>query len=175
MTKKVPKTKKPKFDYKELMKEVINPYRQTLVIKARECKSEDFTPKYVAGVELPVLVHSTFIREDEPITKLYILPKWRDIISKLSPNSTKLFTFIAYELESNSEIIWINVARFQKEFEVKSINTYKKSVIELQQKNIINPVAGYKNVYWINPQIFWRGDRPGTFPDNTTIRKLPKE
>ena len=138
-----------------------------------------------------VLVRSTYLVEDEDISKFYTQPQLRSMVGSLSSSATKLFVYIGYELKSNCPLIWINYKMYMREFSEGSwlmdkkiykkrisINTYKKALQELQDKNMLKPFnkddEKYKDVYWINPQFFWNGKRHKVFPDNSIIRRLPK-
>ena len=85
---------KPNLD----ISKTVNPYLQTLVIKARQ--KTDFDAKDKDNNYVKYLV------EDETITKVYTQSKLRLDISNLSPAATKLFTFIMYELEYNNPVLW---------------------------------------------------------------------
>lgn len=173
---------KPNIDLEKLLLTVKNPFEGVLVVKVKEFTSMGSfdNPELHEGI----LIHSKYLIEDEPCSKVYTQSQLRHLVAALSPAATKLFVFMMYELEKNKPYVWINYSRYVREFKEGneliadknnkkkiSINTYKKALNELDAKLIIKPVTGYKDTYWINPQVFWSGNRITSFPNRVVKRK----
>ena len=108
--------------------------------------------------------------EKENITKLYTKAENRLIISMLSSNAQRLYIWVAYELECGKDYLWVNKQRFMEENHIKSVNTYKTGLEELIRYNLLCPTSeAKKGYYWINPRLFFCGNRPNKYPNNIEI------
>ena len=101
-------------------------------------------------------------------TRLYISTAFRLSAMKLNYSELRLFVWISYEMEQNKDYLWINVKRFLEESGMV-LNTYKASVIGLCKKGYIYEVADIKDVYWVNPSVFFNGNRVRQFPKNVVV------
>lgn len=96
--------------------------------------------------------------ENQDFTKVYKENKQnRDLLLTLSREANWLFTFIAYEIETGKDYLWINKALFLEKTKLRS-NDYSKAIRELIVKDIIK-VTLYKEVYCVNTSFIYSGDR----------------
>lgn len=146
---------KPQFQEEELG---INPFIQNLEILVRTVDREGEYRK-----EDDVLVPVTFELEYLPSSKIYCDAIRRKIISNCGPNSVKLFMWIVYDIKYGEDFIWLNKTRYMEETST-SKNTLVKAINELHRYCIINPTI-IKDVYWINPDFFFKGSRVNKYPD----------
>lgn len=102
--------------------------------------------------------------EATPFVKLYVTSERRLIISKLSTASKELFLWIMLEVDAGKDALWINKERFMLENNT-SLNTYKKGMDELIRYAFLAYTV-VREVYWINPDFFFRGDRVSKYPNN---------
>lgn len=116
-----------------------------------------------------IVVPRESIREKQQSTKLYYCPGCKDIIYNLKPGAKDLWVWILYNLEQGHDYLWINVPRYMQKLEVKSINTYKIAIQGLIRYSIIAS-SGIKDVYWINPNLFFSGDRISKFEKNVIVK-----
>jgi len=151
------KYKKPVFDYKKLG---INPCCNSLEIPVNEIVFKDFYMKDEEGI----LTTAKKEVEATPFTKLYVTSERRLIMSKLSPAAKELFLWVMLEIDSGRDALWINKERFMLENET-SLNTYKKALEELIRYSFL-AFTIVKDVYWINPDFFFKGDRVSKYPKN---------
>jgi hypothetical protein len=98
-----------------------------------------------------------FELENDISVRVYVSADRRKRLNALSPNSTKLLNWCFQEFDSNKDWFWLNKQRYMDETGV-AYNTYKKSVKELQDNNLILKTS-YNDVFWINPHYFFRGNR----------------
>ena len=123
-----------------------------------------------------ILLHKQYYFEREPYIKLYNNTIHRKLLANLSGNSIKLLFWLMYRIKRNQDYIKIDKTAYLKENKINSINTYKAAIKELQINLIICP-AIIKDHYFINPCIFFAGNRIKYYPENVVIytpKKLPK-
>lgn len=120
--------------------------------------------KGVADIEL----------EYEKFTKLFTGSDKRKVLSQLSAPAKGLFLWLIYELESGKDYLWVNRERFMEETNINSVNTYKSGVAELVKKKLI-AASLIKDVFWINPRLFFCGSRINKYPDNVEVYVPKKE
>lgn len=107
--------------------------------------------------------------EADKFTKVYGNTEYRQLVSLLSSGAKSLYLWLLYEAESGRDWIWINKKRYMKENLVSSLNTYKKAIEELGKVAIINKHHKYRDVYWLNPRLFFNGNRAKKFPKNVEV------
>lgn len=112
--------------------------------------------------------------EKEDYVKVYVKPENRKIINALTDTSKRLYIWIMYNIEHGSDWIWINKKLFMSEVHISSLNTYKKAVEELARYNLIHFTA-IKDVFWINPRLFFAGSRVNKYPKNVEYYEPKKE
>ena len=123
-----------------------------------------------------ILLHKEYYFEREPYIKLYNNPIHRKLLANLSGNSIKLLFWLMYRIKRNQDYIKIDKTAYLKENKINSINTYKAAIKELQINLIICPTI-IKDHYFINPCIFFAGNRIKNYPENVVIytpKKAPK-
>jgi hypothetical protein len=152
------KYKKPKFDYNKLG---VNPCASSsLIITVNEIAFKDFYMQDEDGILLPAKKEV----EATPFTKLYVTAERRLIVAKLSPAAKELFLWVMLELDSGKDALWINKDRFMEENNT-SLNTFKKAIDELIRYAFLAYTV-VREVYWINPDFFFKGDRISKYPKN---------
>ena len=145
---------------------VLNPFVNNLQIEAT--KMTDLN-KYVIdsnGEPQPV---STLIEKRQNV-KLFYCTACKDMVYNLSPGAKSLYLFVLYNLESGQDWIQINTQWYMSKNSIKSINTYKEAVKELCRYMFLNQTADYKDVYWINPMLFFSGNRIAKYPEKVIIK-----
>lgn len=155
--------KKPDIDKLQIG---INPFIINELIKVRsfkkrkdmELSSDDKNQTLNASIEEKILI------EYKTSTKIYHDTDYRNIILRLNGNALKLFLFISYQLEVNEDYLWINNSLFMKSTTL-SKKDYLKAVDDLIRYGIIT-YTKYSEVYFINPLIFFSGDRLKKYPNN---------
>lgn len=112
------------------------------------------------GIHLPAIAKMEYT----PFTKLFSKREHRLIISRCTPAAKSLYLWIMYEIEVSKDYIWINKHRYLKET-LTSLNTFKKALTELHRYSLITPTT-IKDVYWINPEYFFKGSRITKYSKN---------
>jgi hypothetical protein len=74
-----------------------------------------------------------------------------------------------FEIDAGEDYLWINRERCLTENDI-SLNTYKKAIDELIKNGLITYTT-VKDIYWINPNFFFHGDRVRKYKDNVKIVK----
>lgn len=115
-----------------------------------------------------------FYFEITPMTKIFKTPLHRRLIGLLSDNAKCLLYWIFFEIQANQDFVLINKTRYLKENNIKSLNTYKNAINELHAELVICP-SPVKDVYFINPRLFFCGNRVKNYPANViTYEQLKK-
>jgi len=142
--------KKPQFSEESLG---VNPFVNDLEILVREI---EFKNQYKKSDD--ILLPVTQDIEYTEYTKLYSSSERRQITNNLTLRAKEMFLWLMYELEAGKDYIWINKVRYMNELQIKSVNTFKEAIENLTRYGYITPTI-IKDVYWINPDLFFRGDR----------------
>lgn len=160
------KYKKPQYKEEDLG---ISPFVTSLVVNVNEIaykqnyKKEDgiILPKY-GKVEI------------DDYCKVYISASRRKVMNELTARGKELLLWIIYEVDPNKDYLWVNKNRYMYENGIGSVNTYKAALAEVMKAGFIcaSPV---KDVYWINPAMFYSGNRITQFPKNVQILYSEKE
>lgn len=111
---------------------------------------------------------SDYQREKESITKVYTKAEHRKMAMMLSPKAKSLFLWFIFEADWGNDYMWVNHRRYMEECNITSINTFKDAAEELSRYLIIYPSL-VKEVYWINPALFFSGNRIAKYPDHVEI------
>jgi hypothetical protein len=142
----------------------VNPFVEPLRISVTK-KRKDITNKYGNAD----FIESQF--ESVRYTKVFDQTGVKDLLSKLTIRAKELYLHIMYSLEPAEDIIWIHRERYMGKYGISSANTYKDAVKNLAENGFIYPVVGVKDVYWINPHYFFKGDRANKYKDNVRVVK----
>lgn len=155
------KYRKPKFN-EELLG--ISPFVSSLTIQVNRVAYEGQYKKDKEGHMLPVYGNV----EREMSCRLYTSPEKRKIMNMLSTRSKELFLWVMYEVDRNKDYMWLNKKRYMEENNINSINTYRTAIDELVRygllcKSVVN------DVFWINPSMFFGGNRVAKYPKSVEI------
>lgn len=107
-----------------------------------------------------------------PLTRLekadkisvYTNPIVRNILNKLSGSATKIFVWIQQSILYGEDSIQLSSKRFVREMGM-SPKTIVKAKKELIDNLIIAEMIDSSKVYWINPNILFKGSRIKKYPD----------
>lgn len=121
-----------------------------------------------------IMVNNEVEFDRQQSTKLFKSPTNRMIAMGLGFSELRLFVWLSYECNQNKDYMWINVKRFLEESGM-SINTYKSAFDKLCRYCYIYPIVGVKDVIWINPAIFFSGNRVKCFPRNVKVYEPVKK
>lgn len=118
----------------------------------------------------PIMIQHSFLQETEPYTRFYINAAHRQIMANLSASAKCLLLWMIYEVESGKDWCWFNRNTFIKDHGYSDDRTYRNAVEDLMRCGIITMVGmGLKDVFWINPRFFFRGDRKSKYKNNIKI------
>ena len=131
-----------------------NPFNDAgFIITANTAREGD---KFV--LEDGLLVPSYYNMENEDIVKFYTSASNRKTITLLSGGALRLFMWIVYEIDYGKDLVWINRKRYMGESQITSVNTFKRSIEELERYCLIHSTKK-EEVFWINPRYLFKGSR----------------
>ena len=146
-----------------------NPFSESLKIAVtRMVEPSKFMDK--DGVMQPV---EYYIEREESV-KIYYADGSKSLIQGLTPAGKVLYLFILYHLETGKDWFVLNRALFMSQTKTGSVNTLKKALIELQEQSVIVPTT-QRDVYWINPKLFFCGNRVTKYKDNLVVKSTFKK
>lgn len=141
----------------------VNPFTYSLSIRVTKSTSMG---KYKLSDS--VLLNDVYYYDRQQSTRLYHSRDNEEVISLLSPTSLRLFYFIANRMVKGNDWVQINREYFMSKYRVKSINSFKDALKELQRYLIIVGTH-YDTVYWVNPSFMFNGDRVKKYPNNLNV------
>ncbi len=130
------------------------------------------------GVDFEIVVNRVG-EEDVPLercsySKVFRLVVNREKVDRLSLNGKQLFLWILYRVDYGNDWILVERDKYMKSHEISSVNTYKSAVENLVDNGII-AYSTIKNIFFINPKIFFMGSRAKKYPENVKIYEANNE
>lgn len=110
--------------------------------------------------------------ETDKCTKVYITDIKRDNVIGLKSCSQRLLLWMIYELDYGKDYVYVDRKKYMEAGKkIKDARTYKMAIEELSRYGYICPVSilKYKDIYWINPHIFFCGSRIKKYPKNLKV------
>lgn len=156
--------KKPKIDEEKLNRG--NPFVEKLSIPIVRKTKEEYKKQPSGDFELTdTHVHLEYT----PFVRIFTTSKNRLDFSELSMRSKELLMWIMYEVKAGDDWLWVNKERYMDENGVGSYNTYVTAIRELVELKFL-AISTTKDVYYINPDMFFKGDRISKYKDQTFIK-----
>lgn len=137
----------------------INPFVSSLVVKVYSVRSG-----YVPDEDL--MVDNVVDMDAESFAKMFDKAENRLVMTGLSFRALQVWTWMMFTVEPGKDYVWVNVSRLMEECRIKAVKTFRAAVNELMRYGYVAPVAGLKNVYWLNPAMGFKGSRVKKFPNN---------
>lgn len=156
--------KKPKIDEDKLNKG--NPFVDNLSIPLRRISKQEYKKQLNGDF---VLEEDHVTMEYTPFVKVFNTSQNRIDFTALSMRSKELLMWIMYECEAGRDWLWINKVRYMDENGVGSYNTYVTAIRELVEQKFL-AISTTKDVYYINPDMFFCGDRVRKYKEQTFIK-----
>jgi hypothetical protein len=159
--------KRPDIDPKRMG---LNPFMTNVFIKARAFDTNKHT---LVRTEDDVIIKTGTLSdkitvEEQSFTKVFHDTDYRNIILQLPEEGLRLYNYIIYQLDSNEDYLWLNESNYKIAANT-SIRVFRDGVDQLNRYGVICPTL-YKDVYYINPMIFFCGNRLKKFPNNIKLR-----
>lgn len=151
------KYEKPKFEEDELG---INPFLSSLEIPVSKIKSDD---RFTKDGELWYKANFEFDADNS--CKVFSDSVRRLKMVKLSARGKDLLLWLVFEADKGKDYVWLNKDRYMEECKISSMNTYRSAVNDLIRNAYINRTV-VTDIFWINPTLFYNGNRIKAFPDN---------
>lgn len=143
-----------------------NPYSLAVTVRvSRRYSRSSFSLD--EGMVMP----AGYVSECDSSSKLF-LGKRKEVMG-LCDRGMRLFLFVCYELESGKAFVVVNRKRFMKEAGIRSVNTFKAAVNDLCRLGMIS-LTDARDVFWVNPDYFFRGSRVNAFPDRVRVKYQEK-
>lgn len=157
-----------KREFKPLFNEELlgtNPFTEQLVVYVSKIEYKGQYKKDKDGDLVPVFGEIEY----EGLCKIYVSAEKRKKTNSLSTRAKELLLWLIYEVNTNEDFIWINRVRYMQENKISSMNTYRAAVNDLIFHGfIIRSVVNA--VYWINPALFFNGNRIKKYSKNIKFR-----
>lgn len=96
----------------------------------------------------------------------------KNVLKDLELQAVKLFLYLICHVSPNAQRIKIDEKKYMKQCGIKSLKTLYTAVNALKSKGVL--IKSKPSVYWINPAIFFNGDRIKNFPDNLVVVGIAK-
>lgn len=109
-----------------------------------------------------------FDLERSSVTKIYKSLKNREKINVLTAPAKELYLWLAYKITYGEDWIRVSRSEYMKEHGIASVNTYKGAVRDLVAGGVI-AYSVLKDVFWINPTLFFCGSRVKKYPDKVKV------
>lgn len=109
--------------------------------------------------------------EKTPYTKVFEIAGAKKLVNAFPVRAKELYLYIIQSIESAQDYLWIDRHAYMKLMDIKSVNTYKQAVSHLWLTNFIYPHGSIQDVFWINPQFFFKGSRINKFKNNVIVEK----
>jgi hypothetical protein len=160
--------KKPFIDKDSMGK---NPFIANQIIKARQInRGKTIIIETNEGINMPIgELQDVNIVEEQSYTKLFHDVDFRDRLLQLKENELKLAIHIMYQIIPNEDFIWINIPLFMRKSQIRDRRLYQLALEGLIRYALLTPTT-YKDTYWINPLIFFSGNRLKKYTDNIKLR-----
>lgn len=97
---------------------------------------------------------------------LYVDKDFRKSIFELKGASAQMMLWVMQKLETGNDYIHIKRDTCMKELDMGSKNTYRTALKLLCGNNILAPIYGFPDIFWINPKLYFKGQRSKVFTDN---------
>lgn len=158
------RVKKPKYTMEELGSNNFSD-KTMLQIPIREIIWRDIYIRDSSGLEKEY----KYIAERLEYAKVFATADYRTRINKLTLRGKEMFLWLLYTVKMGEDSVWINRERYMEEMDISSNTTIVATIKDLVKHNIIAPTMQKKDVYWINPNFFFKGDRLKKYPDNHNL------
>ena len=146
---------KPKFEDSDLG---LNPFVTNLVVRVNKRVFKNVYKK-INGEDIPNIAEVEY----DKFCKIYTDAYRRDMMNTLSVRGKELLFWIMFQLQGGKDYIWINREMYMDECGMTSENTFLSAVKDLSFKGFLARTVIGKDVYWINPDLFFKGDRVGKY------------
>lgn len=153
---------KPKYNEQMLGR---NPFLDNLVIEVSGFELKKQYKQDYDGNYINVVVEAEY----EKKTSIYVAAEKRLRVSKLMKPAKELYLWLLYEADNGKDFLWINKVRYMQENSINSPTTFRTAIKQLITDGFIVK-SSVDTVYWINPSLFFNGNRIVRFPKNVEHR-----
>ena len=156
----------------------VNPFVESLRIFAKESVTEHklfgagSDDEMILNTGINASVGTSFLCEVQNFTKLYHVAEHRKALSKLPQRAKELFMWLCFEVKAGRDYVIINIDRYKKENGV-SHSSYSRAVDDLIIAKVLQPTR-WQTVFWVNPAVFYNGNRIKRYMDNVEILERKK-
>lgn len=148
---------------RELNDEVmgVNPFMDDVYIPVRRKKKEDFKDEYE-------------IFESGHYLKLFEDTGYRKRMLRLTARGKEMLLYILHYLPRGKDYMGIDRTEYMDRNNIKSPHTFLSAIKELDDVGFISLKPFMKDIFFINPKLFFNGSRVNRFPNNLTIKPWSK-
>lgn len=158
------------------LKLVNNPFAYSMEIPVIKVYSDKLfekipVPDLATGETEHVYLPSGYYAEQQQSVKIYYCTKCKNLIASMSDKAQRLYLHVLYHLEKKVDYFQLNKEDYMRKNNIKSNTTFLAAVEELVTFGVIG-LTGYKSVFWVNPILFFPGDRVSRYPEQI-VNKWP--
>lgn len=128
----------------------VNPFENSLEVRVRK----GYNKRIRNGVE----VKEEWEAEYDPYTKVYEVKGYKANMMNLPIRSKEMLLYLIHSINGGQDWIWIDRVDYMQKNGISSVNTYSSCLKVLCERGYISRHTK-TDVYWINPQLFFKGNR----------------
>lgn len=106
-----------------------------------------------------LLIGAAILLEGEEYAKIFTTAANRKLLSKLSPRGVHLLMWLIHKVIKKCDLIHIDRHAYMKEADISRQETYMHAIADLVMAKILYRYPLYSDLYFINPQVFFKGNR----------------
>jgi hypothetical protein len=117
-------------------------------------------------------IGSAVLFEGEEYVKLFTNVENRKLLSGLSPRGVHLLVWLMHKVIRKCDLIHIDRHKYMKEADISRQETYMHAIADLVMAKILYRYPLYSDLYFINPHVFFKGNRLLKYKDLLDPKKI---
>lgn len=117
-------------------------------------------------------IGSAVLFEGEEYAKLFTNAENRKLLSGLSPRGVHLLVWLMHKVIRKCDLIHIDRHKYMKEADISRQETYMHAIADLVMAKILYRYPLYSDLYFINPHVFFKGNRLLKYKDILDPKKI---
>lgn len=117
-------------------------------------------------------IGSAILLEGEEYAKIFTTAANRKLLSGLSPRGVHLLMWLIYKVIKKCDLIHIDRHSYMKEAGISRQETYMHAIADLVMAKILYRYPLYSDLYFINPHVFFKGNRLLKYKDLLDYKKI---
>lgn len=109
--------------------------------------------------------------EATPYTKVFEVEGGKKQILELPIRSKEMYLYLIHAVKPAQDYIMIDREDYMAKMGIGSVNTFKAALKGLFEAAYLDKHNTIKDLYWINPHYFFKGNRLSKYPKNVKIKR----